>query len=176
MRLLGNDLDHVELELDGGLAAEHRNDNVDRIVVDLDALDSAGEAGQGTVEDPDRIAHCVVDDDFLLLNTHGVDFIFRQRDGIVAGCAHEASDTADRFDDMPGVIAVHHLDQNVAGEHLTVVSLADAFGRAHEGPFNVIDYNWPDSRWFTDNIRNTFWLVQQDTDTPLDNHDELLNQ
>jgi hypothetical protein len=65
-------------------------------------------------------------------------------------------------------------DHTFSTQTVTVPNLA--FGRAHEGPFNVIDYNWPDSRWFTDNIRNTFWLVQQDTDTPLDNHDELLNQ
>ena len=56
MRLLGNDLDHIELKLDGGLAAEHRNDNVDRIVFDLNALHSTGEAAQRTVLDADKVA------------------------------------------------------------------------------------------------------------------------
>lgn len=57
---------------------------------------------------------------------------------------------------------------------VTVPNLA--FGRTHEGPFDNIDWNWPDSRWFTDNVRNTFWLVQKDTDSPLDNHADLLAQ
>ena len=67
-----------------------------------------------------------------------------------------------------------------AGEHtfsaVTVSVPVIAFGRSHEGPFDNIDWNWPDSRWFTDNVRNTFWLMQQDTDTPLENHSELLEQ
>lgn len=57
---------------------------------------------------------------------------------------------------------------------VTVPNLA--FGRTHEGPFDNIDWNWPDSRWFTDNVRNTFWLVQKDADSPLDNHADLLAQ
>ena len=67
-----------------------------------------------------------------------------------------------------------------AGEHtfsaVTVSVPVIAFGRSHEGPFDNINWNWPDSRWFTDNVRNTFWLMQQDTDTPLENHSELLEQ
>ena len=126
MRLLGDDLNLIEFKLNGGLAAEHGNNHIDRILVDLNALNSAGEGAQGTIEDPDSIAHIVVDDDFLLLNAHGVNFIFCQRNRIIAGRAHEACDTADRFDDMPGVIAVDHFYQNIAGEHLAVVSLADA--------------------------------------------------
>lgn len=65
-------------------------------------------------------------------------------------------------------------DYTFSTQTITVPVLA--FGRAHEGPFDVIDYNWPDSRWFTDNVRNTFWLVQQDTTEPLENHSELLEQ
>lgn len=67
-----------------------------------------------------------------------------------------------------------------AGDHTfstqTITVPVLAFGRSHPGPFDVIDYNWPDSRWFTDNVRNTFWLVQKDTDDPLENHSELLAQ
>ena len=44
MRLLGYDLYLVKLELDRGLAAEHGNDDVDRIVVHIDAFHRAGEA------------------------------------------------------------------------------------------------------------------------------------
>ena len=36
MRLLGNDLDHVELELDGGLSAEHGHGNHDLVLVDVE--------------------------------------------------------------------------------------------------------------------------------------------
>ena len=67
-----------------------------------------------------------------------------------------------------------------AGDHsfsAVTVTVPDlAFGRSHEGPFDNIDWNWPDSRWFTDNVRNTFWLVHKDTDAPLANHSDLLAQ
>lgn len=49
-----------------------------------------------------------------------------------------------------------------------------AFGRSFPGPFDVIDYNWPDTRWFTDNVRNTFWLVKKDADTPIPDHSDYL--
>lgn len=50
-----------------------------------------------------------------------------------------------------------------------------AFGRSFPGPFDVIDWNWPDTRWFTDNVRNTFWLVKKDADTPIADHSLYLN-
>ena len=50
-----------------------------------------------------------------------------------------------------------------------------AFGRAFEGPFDVIDWNWPDTRWYTDNLRNVFWLVQKDSDTPIADHSDYLD-
>ncbi len=37
----------------------------------------------------------------------------------------------------------------------------------------VIDWNWPDSRWMADNIRNTFWFVRKTSDSPLPEHDSL---
>ena len=46
--------------------------------------------------------------------------------GIVAGSAHEAGHAADISDNMPGVIAVKHLDQDIAGIDLTLVGLAHA--------------------------------------------------
>ena len=60
------------------------------------------------------------------------------------------------------------------GTSFTVPEMA--FTRAFEGPFNVIDWNWPDTRWFTDNLRNTFWLVKKDSSSPLDNHSDYLAQ
>jgi hypothetical protein len=63
-------------------------------------------------------------------------------------------------------------EHTYAGVSFSVPNLA--FGRSFEGPFDVIDWNWPDTRWFTDNVRNTFWLVKKDSDTPLSNHPDLL--
>lgn len=40
----------------------------------------------------------------------------------------------------------------------------------------VIDYNWPDTRWMADNIRYTFWTVSKSSDDALANHDELFEQ
>ena len=57
MRLLGYDLNHVELELNGGLTAEHRHDHADRVLIDIDTCDSAGEGRQRTIQNPDGIAH-----------------------------------------------------------------------------------------------------------------------
>ncbi|MBP5565888.1 MAG: hypothetical protein J6X57_00120 [Bacteroidales bacterium] len=64
-------------------------------------------------------------------------------------------------------------EQSVDGVSMTVPSMA--FARAHAGPFNVIDWNYPDTRWFTDNVRYTVWLVKKDSDSPLDNHSSYLN-
>lgn len=49
-----------------------------------------------------------------------------------------------------------------------------AFARSFEGPFNVVDKNYPDTRWYTDNLRHVFWLVKKDSDSALPNHNELL--
>ena len=63
-------------------------------------------------------------------------------------------------------------DQTYAGVSFTVPNLA--FGRSFPGPFDVIDWNWPDTRWFTDNVRHTFWLVKKDSDSPIANHSDYL--
>lgn len=64
-------------------------------------------------------------------------------------------------------------EKNYAGQTFTVPNLA--FVRSFEGPFDVIDWNWPDTRWFTDNVRNTLWLVKKDADTPIADHANYLN-
>lgn len=58
------------------------------------------------------------------------------------------------------------------GKDVVVPNLA--FVRSFPGPFNNIDLNWPDTRWFTDNFRHAFWLVQKDSDEPLSNHSSYL--
>ena len=82
------------------------------------------------------------------------------------------------YDDTDYAQPLYSVELLEAGEHtyagvsFSVPNLA--FGRSFEGPFDVIDWNWPDTRWFTDNVRNTFWLVKKDSDTPLPNHFDLL--
>ena len=63
-------------------------------------------------------------------------------------------------------------DQTYAGKTFAVPELA--FVRTFPGPFDVIDWNWPDTRWYTDNVRLTTWLVKKDADTPLPNHSDYL--
>ena len=55
-------------------------------------------------------------------------------------------------------------EQEVAGKKYIIPS--GAFARAFPGPFNVIDWNYPDTRWFTDNVRYTVWLTQKESDIP----------
>ena len=63
-------------------------------------------------------------------------------------------------------------EKTYSGVSFTVPALA--FTRAYPGPFNIKDWNYPDTRWYTDNLRNVFWLVQKDSDEPLANHSDLL--
>ena len=49
-----------------------------------------------------------------------------------------------------------------------------AFYCEYPGPYDVIDWNWPDTRWMTDNIRDIFWLMSHTSGDPMENHDALL--
>jgi hypothetical protein len=75
---------------------------------------------------------------------------------------------------------LYKVSQLGAGDHtfsLVTISVPTmAFSRSHEGPFDNINWNYPDSRWFSDNVRTTMWLMQQDTDSALENHSDLLAQ
>ena len=51
------------------------------------------------------------------------------------------------------------------------LALHRSFG---EGPFNNETSNWGDERWYANNIRNVFWLIKKDSDSPLANHDDYL--
>jgi hypothetical protein len=77
---------------------------------------------------------------------------------------------------------LHKLELLEGGAHtfwtdkvVNVPSLAfhRSFG---EGPFNNNTSDWSDDRWYVNNIRNVFWLVQKDSDSALENHNELLAQ
>ena len=82
------DLDLIQFQIHGSFSAEHGDDHIHRIVFDLDALHGTGEATQRTVENPDSIANNIVDNDFLLLNTHLVDFVVGEGEGVISGCAN----------------------------------------------------------------------------------------
>ena len=53
------------------------------------------------------------------------------------------------------------------------LALHRSFG---EGPFNVKRDDWSEARWYVNNIRNVFWLIQKDSDQPIENHAELLEK
>jgi hypothetical protein len=86
--------------------------------------------------------------------------------------------TVYEYDDTEYATPLYKVTLYSAGDHTfslkTITVPVLAFGRSHEGPWNTIDWNYPDSRWFTDNVRTTMWLVQKDSDTALENHNELL--
>ena len=64
-------------------------------------------------------------------------------------------------------------EQTYAEKTFNVPELA--FARTFPGPFDVIDWNWPDTRWYTDNVRLTAWLMKKDADTPIPNHSNYLD-
>ena len=82
-------------------------------------------------------------------------------------------DDADYANPLYSVELIEAGNHEYAGVTFDVPNLA--FGRAFEGPFDVIDWNWPDTRWYTDNLRNVFWLVQKDSDTPIADHSDYLD-
>ena len=67
------------------------------------------------------------------------------------------------------------LDSNGESAEKSVNVPSLAFHRSFgEGPFNNKTDDWSDARWYVNNIRNVFWLIQKDSDTALENHNELL--
>lgn len=76
---------------------------------------------------------------------------------------HDISDT-EYATPLYTVYIVGAGEQTVAGVSYMIPSAA--FARAFPGPFDTIDWNYPDTRWFVDNLRFTVWLVQKDSDNP----------
>lgn len=56
---------------------------------------------------------------------------------------------------------------NLSTKDVTVAECA--FMREHQME-EVIDWNWPDTRWMVDNIRNTFWMMKKSSDAPVEGH------
>ena len=44
------------------------------------------------------------------------------------------------------------------------------------GPFNNETSNWGDERWYANNIRNVFWLIRKDSDSPIEGHKEYFEK
>jgi len=63
----------------------------------------------------------------------------------------------------------------ISNANRTVTVEDCAFARHFEHDSWVVDNNWPDTRWMVDNIRNTYWIAEKVSDTPLSNHAELFN-
>ena len=66
MRPLFHQFDLFEIEFDRGRATEDRNRNFDTVLVEIQFLDHAIEAGEGTVQDLDLIANFIIDRHALL--------------------------------------------------------------------------------------------------------------
>ena len=126
MRLLGYSFHLVQFELDGSFAAKHGYDHIYRIVFDLNGFHSTGEGGQRTVEDAHSVANSIVDNDLTLFNAHLIYFLIGKGKGVISGCAYKAGYTAYTADHVPGLIAVDHLDKQIAGIKLALISLAYA--------------------------------------------------
>ena len=69
------------------------------------------------------------------------------------------------------------LDSGGASAEKLVSVPSLAFHRSFgEGPFSNKTDDWSDARWYVNNIRNVFWLIQKDTDSALENHEEWLKK
>ena len=75
---VGDCLNLIELQLDGGFAAEHGDGHADFVLFDVEHLDKAVESGQRAIRNADGIADLIADDDLALFNAKLIDFIFRQ--------------------------------------------------------------------------------------------------
>lgn len=61
-------------------------------------------------------------------------------------------------------------------EGKTLQTASKVFIRSFQGPFDVIDWNYPDTRWYTDNLRHVILLVNKDSDNPIADHSAFLGQ
>lgn len=71
------------------------------------------------------------------------------------------------------VVPVSAGAHSYAGKDINVPSYAFMIDHKLTPDQEVIDYNWPDTRWMADNVRYSFWYVKKTSDEPLANHAEL---
>src|SRR5436190_9523381 len=138
-------LDLVELELDGDLALEDRDQHLQLALVLVDLGDLAVEVRQVAGRDLDAVTHRELGLGLRLLLglgdgrvQHAVDLGLAQRHGLVLG-ADEAGHAGGVLHERPGVVGEIHVDEHVArpqpplGLHLLpVLRLDDGLGRDHD--------------------------------------------
>src|SRR5215212_3156153 len=135
-------LDLVEGELDRGLAAEDRDQDLELLLVGVDLGDRAGQLGEGALGDGDGLADLPLDLRLELLDRLGLEdlghFLLGQRGRLGPG-ADEAGHTGRVADHVPGVVVQVHADQQVAGEDLArddlllaALDLHDVFHGDHD--------------------------------------------
>lgn len=94
------------------------------------------------------------------------------------------------FEDENYTTPLHKLELLESGDHVFWADSPDASGNSSaktvsvpslalhrsfgEGPFTNKTDDWSDARWYVNNIRNVFWLIQKDSDSALENHGDLL--
>src|SRR5918999_4780166 len=114
-------LDLVERELDRGLPAEDRDQDLEFLLVGVDLGDRAGQLGERARGDGDGLADLPLDPRLELLDRLGLEdlghFLLGQRGRLGPG-ADEAGHAGRVPDHVPGVVVQVHADQQVAGEDL----------------------------------------------------------
>src|SRR5690349_21659834 len=135
----------VELELDGDLALEDRDQHLQLALVLVDLGDLAVEVRQVTGRDLHAVAHRELGLGLRLLLglgdrrvQHAVDLGLAQRHRLVLG-ADEPGHSRGVLDERPGVIGQVHVDEHVAGPQpplglhlLPVLGLDDGLRRNHD--------------------------------------------
>src|SRR5215204_1683273 len=135
-------LDLVERQLDRGLAAEDRDQDLELLLVGVDLGDRAGQLGEGALGDGDGLADLPLDLRLELLDRLGLEdlghFLLGQRGRLGPG-ADEAGHTGRVADHVPGVVVQVHADEQVAGEDLArddlllaALDLHDVFHGDHD--------------------------------------------
>src|SRR5258706_10776604 len=118
-------LDLQELELHGRRTPEDRDHDLQRRAVEVDVLDDAGEIRKGAVSDPDVLSllERVLGLGLLLRRGDAVedllDLLGRQRRGLLAR-ADEPGHLRRVLHEVPRLVGHLHLDDDVAGEELTL--------------------------------------------------------
>src|SRR5258708_875728 len=136
--LLVEALDLEKVELDGRLAAKHVDQHIDRAFVSHDLVDLAVEVAEGAVDDAHVLAHLVLHLDLgglgLGLLDAGRDVVRRRGNRLVAA-KDERGHSRGVANDVPGLVAHRHVDQDVAGKDalldvtaLAVLDFDDLFG------------------------------------------------
>src|SRR4051812_18093746 len=135
-RRLRDPSDLQEVQLHGRLSSEEGDQHAHLPLLGVDVVHHADEVGEGAVDDldpfPAREGHLDLRRLHLHLLKDPFDLGILERGGARPG-SHETRHARRVADDVPGVVAHHHLDQHVTREHLTL----------HGSPLAVLDLDLP---------------------------------